>query len=75
MNRNTFLEMLIEAVEVETVVTEDTALVHINEWDSLAAVTTLVLFNKKLGLKVTAFEIKACKTLADLLNLGNSKYE
>jgi acyl carrier protein len=75
MKRSEFLTALIEAIEVESDVTETTALANIGEWDSLAAVTALALFNKKLGLKVTASDVKDCKTISDLLDLGNSKYE
>lgn len=74
MKRSEFLENIIEVVEIENEVTESTVLADIKEWDSLAAVTTLALFNKKLGLKIPASEIAKCATVADLLDLGNSQY-
>lgn len=74
MKRSEFLESIIEVVEIENEVTESTVLADIGEWDSLAAVTTLALFNKKLGLKIAASEIAKCVTVADILDLGNSKY-
>ncbi|OFW87463.1 MAG: hypothetical protein A3B66_04495 [Alphaproteobacteria bacterium RIFCSPHIGHO2_02_FULL_46_13] len=74
MKRSEFLENIIEVVEIENEVTESTVLADIKEWDSLAAVTTLALFNKKLGLKIPASELAKCTTVADLLDLGNSQY-
>ncbi|MGN0017454.1 MAG: acyl carrier protein [Candidatus Gastranaerophilaceae bacterium] len=75
MNRNKFLELFIEKNDIETDLTEDTKLEDIEEWDSLAAVTTIALFYKELGIKINASNIKECNTVKDILDLGIEKYE
>ena len=74
MNRLDFLNAIIEIIEIEENIDENTILSDIEEWDSLAAVTTLALFKQKLGLNVGAQSVLNCKTVKDLLDLGNNKY-
>ena len=74
MKRYDFLKTLLDDLEIETSVEENTKLSDIDEWDSLAAVTALALFNKKLGLKIKASDMESCKTMADILDLGKEKY-
>jgi len=75
MNRTQFLELFIEKNDIEDEISENTPLEDIEEWDSLAAVTTIALFYKELNLKVNASDMKNCKTVKDILDLGNEKYE
>ncbi len=75
MKKEEFLKKIIEAVEIEEEINESTELEEIEEWDSLAAVTTLALFNKHLGIKITTNDIKNSKTVGDVLKLGEGKYE
>ena len=75
MKREEMLEAFVEKNDIETEITESTKLSEIEEWDSLAAVTTLALFYKNLGLKINASDIKKCITIKDLLDLGNGEYD
>ncbi|MBQ2645513.1 acyl carrier protein [bacterium] len=75
MQKSEFFEKLINTIEIEENVDESTILADIEEWDSLAAVTTLALFKKHLGLNITAENLKNCKTFNDILNLGISEYK
>lgn len=75
MKRTEFLQEIIDTVEIETVINEQTILDDIEEWDSLASITALALFKQKLGLNVGAQDVKKCQTIKDLLDLGLSKYE
>lgn len=75
MQREEFLTKIINAVEIEDDITEDSILEEIEEWGSLALVTVLALFKSNLGINVKASEMKNCKTIKDLLDLGNEKYE
>ena len=75
MKRSDFLKEIIDAIEIEKGIGEETVLDDIEEWDSLAAVTTLALFKQKLGLNVGAQDVKKCRTVKELLDLGSSKYE
>ena len=75
MKRADFFDEIIDAVEIEKDINEETVLDDIDEWDSLAAVTTLALFKQKLGLNIGAQDVKNCKTVKELLDLGAEKYE
>ena len=75
MKRADFLKEVIDTVEIEEDINESTVLDDIEEWDSLASVTTLALFKQKLGLSIGAQDVKKCKTVKDLLDLGSAKYE
>lgn len=75
MKKEEFLAEFIDACEIEENITEATVLDDLEEWDSLAAVTTLALFKKQLGLNIGAQDIKNCKTIKDLIDLGAAKYE
>jgi acyl carrier protein len=75
MKRTEFLDLFIEKNDIETDINETTNLDNIEEWDSLAAVTTIAMFYKELGIKINASNIKECKTIKDLLDLGNGEYE
>lgn len=75
MQREEFLTKIITAVEIEDDITEDSILEEIEEWGSLALVTVLALFKTNLGINVKASDMRNCKTIKDLLDLGNEKYE
>ncbi len=75
MKKDEFLQTMIDAIEIEEEINENTELENLEEWGSLAAVTTLALFNKFLGLKIPASEIKKAKTIGDILQLGGEKYD
>lgn len=73
MKKEEFLKKMIEAIEIEDEIDEKTILTDIVEWDSLAAVTTLALFKKHLGLKIPAIQVKQAKTIGDILNLAGGE--
>lgn len=73
MKRSEFLEEIKEKLEIEQDIDENTSLVDIEEWDSLAAVTVLAMFKRNFDLGVSASSIKDAKTVKDILDLG--KYE
>ena len=75
MKRFDFLKEIIDSIEIEEEINENMVLDDIEEWDSLAAVTTLALFKQKLGLNIGAQDVKKCQTVKDLLELGSAKYE
>jgi acyl carrier protein len=75
MTKKEFLARFIEAIELEEEISMDTKLSSIEEWDSLAAVSTLALFKKELNLNINSADIANCKTVADVINLGKEKYD
>ena len=75
MKKEEFLKKIIEAVEIERDINENTKLEEIEEWDSLAVITVLALFNKFFKIKINAVIIQNAKTVGDILKLGSGKYE
>ncbi len=75
MKRQEFLAKLIETIEIEEEINESTKLESLEEWDSLASVTTLALFKKILGINIVSADIIKCQTIGDILDLGKEKYE
>lgn len=48
----------------------DTELASLAEWDSLAALSVIVMFDMEFGKAITGNDLKACKTLAELRALA-----
>lgn len=74
MNRMDFFAVWRDAIEMDEATAESAVLADLESWDSLAAVTTLALFNQKLSCRLSADKLKACKTVGDLLDLGAAHY-
>jgi len=66
-----FIEQFNTAVDFQEPVdvTADTALRDLPEWDSLAALGVIVMFDVEFGKTITGDDIKACTTVADLHKL------
>ena len=54
-----------EPVDIEA----DTELGSLAEWDSLAALGVIVMFDMEYGKTITGNDLKNCKTIADLFAL------
>lgn len=66
------IKMLEEALELdENSLNEDTLLADIPEYDSMAKLTLIVLFDDEFGKKLTGEQIKEFKTVKDILDLMN----
>ena len=66
------LELLADMLEIEVDdFNEETALDDIEEWDSLNALSFIVLVDENFGKTLTADTINACDTVGDLLKLMN----
>ena len=50
-------------------ITPDTELASLAEWDSLAALGVIVMFDMEYGKTITGNDLKTCKTIADLFAL------
>lgn len=66
-----FIEQFQTAVDFQEPVdvTAETELRSLPEWDSLAALGVIVMFDVEFGKTITGDDIKACTTLADLYQL------
>ena len=69
----TFIESFLTAVDFQDSVdvTPQTRLNELPEWDSLAALGTIVMFDVEFGITITGDDIKRCDTISDLYSLLN----
>lgn len=64
------ITLLEELMEVdEGTLTPETLLSNIEEWDSVSFLSFMAMMDEKFGKVVTGSEIKAKKTIADLMAL------
>ena len=64
------LELLADMLEVETdEISEETDLEDLEEWDSLNALSFIVLVDENFGKTLTADLINSSKTVGDLMKL------
>jgi len=49
---------------------ETTALAGLEDWDSLAFISIIALFDKKLSKKVQLDELKQCQSVGDIIALS-----
>ena len=74
MKREEFLDYIASAIQVDKL-SEDTCLLDLDEWDSLAETAVMLAFNMVLGVFIEIQKIRQCNTVKELLDLGNEKYE
>lgn len=70
MTRNEFLEELKEAMHRDEGLDENMLLDDIDEWDSLAFVSIMVLFKNLFDMKITGDDLKKCQKVSDLIALA-----
>lgn len=64
------LNKLEEMLEIdENTLTLETELNSLDEWDSIAILSAIVMFDEEFGKTVKGTDLKACKTVADVVNL------
>ena len=72
VDEKTFLTNMEELLEVDSgSLSADATLTSIEQWDSLAFVSFLAMADSKYSIKVAPSELRACKTIGDLLKLVN----
>lgn len=66
-----FIENFTTAVDFqETVeISAETPLADLPEWDSLAALGVIVMFDMEYGATITGNDLKECKTISDVHQL------
>ena len=71
MDKNEFLKAVAEILMTDAnSLTEETELNSFKEFDSISYLEITVLLKAKLGIEIVPSEIKALKTVKDLLKLG-----
>ena len=64
------IAILQDIMDVEVgVLTEDTILADVEEWDSLATLSLLAEMRKRFGIQLTTAEIKKFETVSDILQI------
>ncbi|EOJ0286690.1 acyl carrier protein [Campylobacter jejuni] len=71
MDKNDFLKAVAEILMIDAnSLTEEMELNSFNDFDSIAFLEITMLFQKKLNIEISPVEIRALKTVKDLLKLG-----
>ncbi|RTJ27957.1 acyl carrier protein [Campylobacter jejuni] len=71
MDKNDFLKAVAEILMIDAnSLTEEIELNSFNDFDSIAFLEITILFQKKLNIEISPVEIRALKTVKDLLKLG-----
>ena len=69
MKKEAKISLLEEMMELESgTLCEGTSLEELEEWNSLAAISLIVLVSEQCGKTLTAEEIKSFKTVSDILD-------
>ena len=70
MDSNEKLNVLAEVLDVEaTEITSSTILDGLEEWNSLAALSLIVMLDERFGKTISNTEINAFKTVEDIMNI------
>lgn len=71
----TFISNFTTAVDFQDAVEirPDTLLSDLPEWDSLAALGVIVMFDMEYGATITGNDLKECKSISDIFKLVEKK--
>lgn len=66
MNKEQFLEEMVEVLQTEDEITMDTVLEDLEEWDSLSIMSTMAFLDKNFGVKTNMDDYKNMTTIGDI---------
>ena len=66
MNREDFLNEMVEVLQTEDELSFDTVLADLAEWDSLSVMATMAFLDKSFGVKTTMKDYKEMRTIGDI---------
>lgn len=70
MTNDEKIALIKETLEIESVeLTSETRLADIEEYDSMAKLSLIVLFDEKFGRKLTGEKIRSLITIGDIINM------
>jgi|SaaInlStandDraft_1057018.scaffolds.fasta_scaffold201815_2 acyl carrier protein len=75
MKQSELLEEIKETLQREEILTLDMKLEHLKEWNSLANISIIALFDQLFDVVFAADVILKCQTINDLLQLVSDKLE
>lgn len=75
MDKKIFIEKFIETVEIESVpnVDENTKFRELEEWNSLAVLSVIVLLDEEYGIQIENSDFKKLNTIGDIISYIESK--
>ena len=68
MTKIELLEKIAEALETEIVLSENTNITDIEEWDSLSSLSIIALFDELFSYKINRSQLNNIKTIKDLID-------
>lgn len=71
MTQQEFIQELEDILQCEQPLDAQTALVDMEEWDSLAFMVIIAFFDKHFEQTITFQDLKGCRTPADIILLSN----
>ena len=69
MNKDEFISKISDIIDSNERLCETSVLDDIEEWDSIAIISTVALFDS-LGIKITSKDLKEIKTMSQLIKLA-----
>ena len=66
MNREEFLEAMVDVLQTEEESTFDTLLEDLEEWDSLSIMATMAFLEKEFGVKTSMKDYQNMQTIEDI---------
>ena len=66
MNREEFLEAMVDVLQTEEEITFDTLLEDLEEWDSLSIMATMAFLEKEFGVKTSMKDYQKMQTIEDI---------
>ncbi|MGH2305374.1 acyl carrier protein [Campylobacter taeniopygiae] len=75
MTKENFLIELQDALQTEEVLDEKTKIKDIEEWDSLAILSTIALFDTLFNIKITGDMLRECEYVDDIISLAGDMIE
>lgn len=66
MNKEQFLEEMVEVLQTENEITMETVLEDLEEWDSLSIMATMAFLDKNFGVKTNMSDYKNMTTVGDI---------
>lgn len=76
MSVNELLDLICESLEIETgTLTLETTIESVEEWNSVGWLTIMSEVDERFGIQMPSKEIRAMKTVADLVNYIGARAE
>ncbi len=75
MTQTELLQHIADAIQRDEPLHLDMRLDSIEEWDSLAIISLISLYDNLLHIQLTGGILKQCQSIADLINLAKDRLE